>query len=93
MILLDDSLGNVSLIFMISLILPLEACAYKQLFELEDWNFDDWIFLKYLDLAKMLLFGLEGMGGGILNLFTFSQLWGWCWFSQISCWTVKKYIV
>ena len=74
MILLDDSLGNVSLIFMISLILPLEACAYKQLFELEDWNFDDWIFLKYLDLAKMLLFGLEGMGGGILDLFTFSQL-------------------
>jgi len=36
MILLDDSLGNVSLIFMISLILPLEVCAYEQLFELED---------------------------------------------------------
>jgi len=37
------------------------------LFEFEA-AFNDWFFLKYLDLAKTLLLGLEEMGREILNI-------------------------
>ena len=52
---------------MISLILPLEACVYNQLLELEV-GFEDWFLLKFFDLASTLLLGLERIGGGILEM-------------------------
>jgi len=48
--------------------LSLEAWVYEQLFEFtynQLFVSNDWVFLKYLDLAKILLLGLEGMGGRI----------------------------
>jgi len=32
------------------------------------FEFNDWIFLKYLDLAKTLLLGLEEIGEGIIKI-------------------------
>jgi len=32
--------------------------------------FNNWFFLKYLDLAKTLFLSLGGMGGGILDIST-----------------------
>ena len=44
----------------------LEAWAYDQLFE-----FNDSFFLKYLNLAKTLLLGLEEMKGEILEMLAY----------------------
>ena len=50
-----DNLGKASLIFRISSVFPLVACA------------NDLMFLWCLDLAKMLVLGLGGIGGNPRN--------------------------
>ena len=76
MILSDEILEKVFLILIISLILSLKTCVYNYLLVLEA-EFDDWFFLKNLDLAKMLLLSLRGIDGGICKIlacFLFASL-------------------
>ena len=76
MILSDEILEKVFLILIISLILSLKTCVYNYLLVLEA-EFDDWFFLKNLDLAKMLLLSLKGIDGGICKIlacFLFASL-------------------
>ena len=41
-----------------------------------DWlfAFNSWVFLKYLDLVKILLLGLEGIGEEILDMLAYLPL-------------------
>lgn len=76
MILSDEISGKVFLILIISLILSLKTCVYNYLLVLEA-EFDDWFFLKNLDLAKILLLSLRGIDRGICKIlacFPFTSL-------------------
>lgn len=66
---LGDSFRKASLILIISLMLFLKAWVYDWFLDL-GVEFKTWFFLKNLDLAKMLLLGLGGIDGGILEIST-----------------------
>ena len=68
--LLDKSLEKAFLILMISLMLSLKAYTYNQLLALEA-KFDNWFFLKNLNLAKILLLSLGETGRGIHKILAY----------------------
>ena len=68
--LLDKSLEKAFLILMISLMLSLKACTYNQLLALEA-KFNDWFFLKNLNLAKILLLSLGETGREIHKILAY----------------------
>ena len=68
--LLDKSLEKAFLILMISLMLSLKAYTYNQLLALEA-KFDNWFFLKNLNLAKILLLSLGEIGRGIHKILAY----------------------
>ena len=66
-ILLRESLENASLILNIFFILPLDTWAYNYLLSCK-FLLDILFFMKYFDFSNMLLLGLRGMEGGILEM-------------------------